>query len=92
MGVGLTITPGGVSGQNREPLRLFVSALVTKADPANSYTWNAAAISLKRAGFKQLRRVEMLAAVYWFEARRKDASFRIAVSIASGRILKIVRV
>ncbi len=92
MGVGLTIAPSYTGGENYEHRRVFVSALVTRAVPANSYTWNAAAISVKRAGFKQPRRVEKSPTLYWFYAQKREADFRIAVSIASGRIVKIVRV
>jgi len=91
MGVGLIIEPSNISSDDRSVRRLFVSTVVTRAAPAISHTWNAAAISVKRAGFTHPRRLERIVALYWFEAKRREASFRIAVSIASGKIVKIVR-
>ncbi len=90
LGVGLTIGASSYTG-NRSTRRLVVPAHVTKTEPAWSYTWNAAAISVKGAGFKQPRRIEKARAVYWFQAMREGANFRIAVSIASGKVVKIIR-
>ena len=89
IGVGITIDSSGKRPATRT--RLIVPGAVTKAVPETSYTWNAAAVSVKRAGFKQARRMEQSPALYWFQAKRQDASFRIAVSVASGRIAKIIR-
>ncbi|MBC8038535.1 MAG: hypothetical protein H7X89_15090 [Rhizobiales bacterium] len=90
MGAGITIYY--VAPSNSGPTkRLIVPATVTKTVPANSYTWNAAALSVKGAGFKQPRRMEKSLALYWFQAKRQGAIFRIAVSIASGKVLKVIR-
>lgn len=86
MGVGITIA-SSASGSTK---RLIVPAFVTTAAPPTSYTWNAAAISVRARGFKHPRRMEKSAALFWFEARRGGLSFRIAVSIASGKLVKIV--
>ena len=90
MGVGLIIEDVARSGESQSARRLSVSGVVSKAVAPASYTWNAAAISVKRAGFKQPRRVEKLPGLYWFEAKRRGTSFRIAVSILSGRVVKII--
>lgn len=90
IGVGITIDYVAPSNK-RQTNRLIVPAVVTRTAPRTSYTWNAAAISVKRAGFKQARRIEQSPALYWFQAVRQDASFRIAVSVVSGRVVKIIR-
>ena len=59
--------------------------------PVKSYTWGAAAISVTEAGFEPTQRMEKSAGLYWFEAKRGLANFRIAVSIRSGEVVKIVR-
>ncbi len=91
MGVGLTIEPSSAGGGERSIRKQSVLGLVTKDVPETIYTWNAAAISLKRAGFKESRRMEKQLSLYWFEAKREKTSFRIAVSMASGKIVKVVR-
>ena len=58
--------------------------------PVATYTWGAAAISLLRADFKSPARMSKSGTLYWFEASRGGAVFRIAVSIASGKIVKVM--
>ena len=58
--------------------------------PAATYTWGAAAISLLRAGFENPARMSKSGTLYWFEASRGGTDFRIAVSIASGKIIKVI--
>lgn len=89
MGVGITIEYVA-PGKSRPRSKSLGPIAVMKAAPALSYTWNAAALSVKRAGFQQPERVEKSAALYWFQAKRRDGYFRIAVSIASGQIIKVV--
>jgi hypothetical protein len=60
------------------------------ARPFKTYTWGAALISLNRAGFKHPTRVEKSDTLYWFKAKRGGNSFRIAVSISSGAIMRVV--
>ena len=91
MGVGLTIELSSAGGGERSTRRQSVFGLVTKDVPKTFYTWNAAAISVKRAGFKEPRRVKKRLSLCWFEAKRQKASFQIAVSMASGKIVKVVR-
>ena len=57
--------------------------------PKLRYTWGAAAISLTRAGYENPRRIAAAGEVYWFEARRAGARFRVAVWIATGRIAAV---
>jgi hypothetical protein len=47
-----------------------------------------AAISVKQAGFGKPRRIERSDTLYWFIARRGGGSFGVAVSIASGEVVK----
>jgi hypothetical protein len=55
-----------------------------------SYTWGAAAISVKLAGFAAPRRIERSDELYWFIARKGAGQYRVAVSIASGAIVKVI--
>jgi len=75
--VGITITGARTGQPAPAPAR------------AKTWTWRAAAISVKRAGFENLRRVSVSDAYYWFEAERGGGTWRIAVSIASGAIAKV---
>ena len=54
------------------------------------YTWGAATISVRKAGYSVRQRGERTDTLYWFVAERNGASFRVAVSIASGSIVKII--
>jgi hypothetical protein len=54
-----------------------------------SYTWNAAAISVRVAGFESPVRLNRGGNVYWFLASRGGQSFRVAVSATTGKILRI---
>ena len=74
--VGITI--GGVG---KAPLR--------QARRAKSFTWGAAAISVTQAGYRDVKRVAKSDRFYWFEAKRSGTLYRIAVSIASGTIMKV---
>ncbi len=57
---------------------------------ARTYTWGAAAVSLKLAGFEEPRRVERSDTLYWFIAKKAGGRFRVAVSITSGAIVKVI--
>ncbi len=57
--------------------------------PKLRYTWGAAAISLTRAGYDNPCRIAAAGDVYWFEAQRAGARFRVAVWIATGRIAAV---
>ncbi len=57
--------------------------------PKLRYTWGAAAISLARAGYENPRRIGAAGDLYWFEAQRAGARFRVAVWIATGRIAAV---
>ncbi len=63
-----------------------------RAIPAapKKYTWGAAVISVNRAGFDNPQRAERSDTLYWFKAERGGDSFRIAVSIFSGKVIKVV--
>jgi hypothetical protein len=54
-----------------------------------TYTWGAAAISVKRAGFEELARIERSGTLYWFSATRDGVRYRIAVSVTNGAIVGI---
>ena len=58
--------------------------------PAKTYTWGAAAISVMEAGFKKAKPVAESGTLYWFEAERHGSTYRVAVSAASGEIVKII--
>ena len=58
--------------------------------PKYHYTWGAAAVSLVRAGYGDLRRIEASGEVFWFAAERTGARFRVAVEIATGRIAAVI--
>ena len=75
--VGITIGEGG-------------NAAKQAAVPATTYTWGAAAISVKRAGFENLRQVERSETLYWFAGERAGGSYRIAISIVSGEVVKVI--
>ncbi len=75
--VGITI------GGARAPARPQPSAQALK------YTWNAAAISVRRAGFEAVERLEAGAGVYWFRAERQGRRYRVAVSVTSGEIVTV---
>ncbi len=57
---------------------------------AKTYTWGAAAVSVKKAGYRKPKRIALSGSVYWFEADRDGSTFRIAVSIASGEIVEVI--
>lgn len=56
-----------------------------------TYTWNAAAISVRLAGYRTPVRLKAAAGAYWFLAERGGRRFRIAVSTATGAILMTAR-
>jgi hypothetical protein len=62
------------------------------AQPTKTYTWGAAVISLNRAGFDAAQRVEKSDTLYWFTAKRDGYSFRVAVSITSGKVMRVLPV
>lgn len=58
--------------------------------PGFRYTWGAAAISVSRAGYQNVRRVEASGDVYWFTGERGGSKFLVAVTIATGRIAAVL--
>lgn len=58
--------------------------------PKHRYTWGAAAVSLMRAGYEDLRRIEAVDEVYWFAAEKAGTKFRVAVAIATGEIAAVI--
>src|SRR4051794_37825641 len=71
--VGITIGGGAHTGRPAPPIKI--------------YTWGAAGFSLSRAGFDAPQRVEKTDKLYWFTAKRDGYSFRVAVSITSGKVI-----
>ncbi|MBM3521280.1 MAG: hypothetical protein FJX63_11050 [Alphaproteobacteria bacterium] len=59
--------------------------------PARTYTWGAAAISVLKAGFDDPVRLAAEPGLYWFSAAREGLDYRIAVSSASGAIVRVER-
>ena len=57
---------------------------------AKRYTWGAATISLKSAGFADMRRISRSGRLYWFAAVRDGRAYRVAVSIATGAVVKVI--
>ena len=58
--------------------------------PATTYTWRAAAISVKQAGYQHPRLQGVDDGLYWFRARKKGQGYDVAVSIQSGKVVKVV--
>lgn len=56
------------------------------AKPARFYTWGAASVSLRKAGYKDIERAEREGSLYWFLARKGEYRYRIAVSATTGNI------
>ncbi len=63
---------------------------IQAAAPAKTYTWGAALISVNRAGFNTPQRIERSDTLYWFKAKRDGASFRVGVSISSGKVMRVL--
>lgn len=57
--------------------------------PPRHYTWGAAAVTLQRAGYKNIARDQAAEGLYWFTARKDAAFFRIAVSADTGAIVAV---
>jgi hypothetical protein len=70
---------------------LTIGGAATSA-PSRTYTWGAAAVSVQKAGFDNTQRAEKTDTLYWFTAERAGGSFRIAVSISSGAVVKVIPV
>jgi hypothetical protein len=60
------------------------------APPRVTYTWGAAQISLARAGFRDIRRLERRTGNYWFSACGDSGEMRLAVSAATGKLIAIM--
>ncbi|MFT3987938.1 hypothetical protein [Aestuariivirga sp.] len=58
--------------------------------PVKRYTWGAAGVSVRKAGFGILVPTERADALYWFTAERNGSRYRVAVEIATGRIVKVI--
>lgn len=54
------------------------------------YTWSAAAISVVRAKYRHIARIELADDTYWFETRRGGASYRVGVSMRTGDIVDVM--
>ncbi|HUR43361.1 MAG TPA: hypothetical protein VMZ01_04600 [Aestuariivirga sp.] len=63
---------------------------IQRAAPVKTYTWGAAIISVNRAGFIAPRPIEKSDTLYWFTAKRDGDSFRVAVSIFSGKVIRVL--
>jgi hypothetical protein len=68
-----------------------VRALPPAVAPRKSYTWNAAAISVRLAGFRRPVRLKSGGGIYWFVAEREGRRYRVGVSVSTGAVLKITR-
>lgn len=55
-----------------------------------TYTRNAAAISVRNAGFDSVLQAGSSDGIYWFRAERNGRTYRVAVSIATGNILDVI--
>ena len=75
--VGITI-----GGGTRTPVK--------SAKRLRLYTWNAAAISVQQAGFDNPVRMTRTDSLYWFGAERGGSRFRIAVSVTSGAVVRVI--
>jgi hypothetical protein len=82
--VGITILPPGAKVASQRP------AKAARPKVVRSYTWGAAAVSVSRAGFGAARRANREGSVYWFVAQRGSERFRVAVSVTSGAIVKVI--
>ena len=83
---------GQTSGQFRVGIVIgggAAPAVTTLEATSPTYTWGAAAISVSRAGFTAPRRTVRDGGVYWFLARKGSATYRVAVSVASGTVVKV---
>lgn len=66
--------------------------LVKPPKSVKIYTWNAAAISVREAGFESGFRLAADANHYWFMAKRDGQHYRVAVSKTTGAIVKVLSV
>ena len=81
---------GQASGGFTAGIVIGGGATAARAAPAMTYTWGAAAISARQAGFDNLQRIERSDALYWFTGERGGGNYRIAVSIYSGEVMKVI--
>ena len=82
-GVGITIT----GNADRTP-----SMVAPASSRWRQYTWGAAEVSLLRAGYSRPLRGRSTGKLYWFLAERGGTRFRVAVSMTSGEIVKVMPV
>lgn len=61
-----------------------------KSLSGKTFTWGAAAVSVRRAGFEGAAQLRKSESVYWFAARRGGAAYRVAVSALSGDIVEVL--
>ncbi len=54
------------------------------------YTWGAAVISVARAKYRHIARIEMTDDTYWFETRRRGAKYRVGISMHTGEIVDVM--
>lgn len=80
-----------MAGQASGNLRVGVTiGKVSSAEATRTYTWGAAAVSVKQAGYGNVERVGKSDRLYWFTGTFSGGSFRIAVSIASGEAVEVI--
>jgi hypothetical protein len=103
LAVGLMLVlafPGAEALANQAKANFTVGIVIGKATPRKraaprpalkTYTWNAAAVSVRIAGFRKPVRLTSGGGVYWFLAEREGRRYRIAVSVSTGAILKVAR-
>ncbi len=90
----MSSTAGGAQVSSSFQVGITIGGAKQKAmiapSKAKTYTWGAAAVSLKLAGFEAPRRMERSDTLYWFIAKKGGGRFRVAVSITSGAIVKVI--
>ena len=73
-----------------QPRGRFNPVVLDLRFPNSTYTRGAAAISAFRAGYRDLQPSGKSEMLYWFVGRRSGAAFVIAISIRSGKIVKVM--
>jgi hypothetical protein len=93
LGLALCLVPAGaMAGQASANFTVGISIGGGSGQPraVKTYTWGAAAVSVRQAGYDNPRRVAQSDTLYWFEAQRSGSTYRIGVSISSGEIVKVI--
>ena len=90
------LTPVAMAGQSSGNFKVGITIGGVKARaaaaavPGRAFTWGAATVSVRKAGFDNPQRVAKSGALYWFAAERAGNAYRIAVSISSGQVVKVI--